>query len=666
MIGTVLNGRYTILEEVGMGGMAHVYKAKCNVLNRIVAVKILRNDLEGGDEFVNRFNAEAQSAACLTHPNIVSIYDVGEENGMYYIVMEYLEGITLKEYIKANGPLTSEETANIALQICSALNVAHEKNIIHRDIKPHNIMVTSNNLVKVTDFGIARASSNSTMRVGDSILGSVHYISPEQARGGYVDCRSDLYSLGIVMYEMLTGKLPFESDSPIAIAMKHLEETPVKPDTLCPDIALELQEIVLKAISKETRNRYQNAAAMIADIELALETIKTGVTEDLSDEDDDIKIAGVSSDIYDEETDDDFDENEEIMSEEDEYEDYDEDDEYDEEYDEKPKSTLNMIIAAVLIALVVVGASSVALLYSFDPDAPIFSLFKNNDVDVPDFIGISIEKAEDVAKNHGLILEVGDERTGPEKKGTVIYQSINEGNSVKRGTHITLHLSSGPKKLDTESYRGMSADIIDEFKAQGYKVSVKYKNDKEIAEDKIISVSQKNGKIVFTVSSGKGDIDCVVPSVLNLTKDQARAKLEDNGLLLNERILYIDSDTVEANRVVEQSIAPGEKVPAKTKVGIFLASKKSSQDNESNPSGSSEPTIKEKTLKYSTVTLSGPTRVKIVEKSSNGNLKTLFDQTVDPETLNEIVIKVKGSGVHNYTIYHGDVAASQTQIDFNK
>ncbi len=660
MIGTVLNGRYTILEEVGMGGMAHVYKAKCNVLNRIVAVKILRNDLEGGDEFVNRFNAEAQSAACLTHPNIVSIYDVGEENGMYYIVMEYLEGITLKEYIKLNGPLSSEETANIALQICSALNVAHEKNIIHRDIKPHNIMITSNNLVKVTDFGIARASNNSTMRVGDSILGSVHYISPEQARGGYVDCRSDLYSLGIVMYEMLTGKLPFESDSPIAIAMKHLEETPVKPETLCPDIALELQEIVLKAISKETRNRYQNAKAMIADIDEALETIKSGSNEDLYDEDDDIKIAGVNSDIYDEESDDDFDENEEIIYDEDDYID-------DEEYDEKPKSTLNMIIAAVLIALVVVGASSVALLYSFDPDAPIFSLFKNNDIDVPDFVGISIEKAEEVAKKHGLILEIGDERTGPEEKGTVVYQSINEGNSVKRGTHITVHLSSGPKKLDTESYRGMSADIIDEFKAQGYNVSVKYKTDKEIAEDKIISVSQKNGKIVFTVSSGKGDIDCVVPSVLNLTKDQARAKLEDNGLLLNERILYIESDTVEANRVVEQSIAPGEKVPAKTKVSIFLASKKSTQDGESNSSaGSDNTTVKEKTLKYSTVTLSGPTKVKIVEKSSNGKLKTLFDQTVDPETLGEIVIKVKGTGVHNYTIYHGEVVASQTQIDFSK
>lgn len=689
MIGTVLNDRYTILEEVGMGGMAHVYKAKCNVLNRIVAVKMLRNDLEGGDEFVNRFNAEAQSAACLAHPNIVSIYDVGEENGMYYIVMEYIEGVTLKEYIKANGPLSSEETANIAMQICSALNVAHQKNIIHRDIKPHNIMITDNNLVKVTDFGIARASSNSTMRVGDSILGSVHYISPEQARGGYIDCRSDIYSLGIVMYEMVTGKLPFESDSPIAIAMKHLEETAVKPEILCPDISSSLQDVILKAISKETRNRYQNAAAMIADIDSALEMIKSAKTDEIAD-DDDIKIAGVLDDepvkdddiveiseeiadtddyLDDEETDsgDYIDEEYDYDDDEEEYDDqyYDDDEDY-----EPRKSALNMIIIAVIIALVVVGGSSVALLYSFDPDAPIFSLFKNSDVDIPDFIDMSIDKAEQVAKKHGLTLEIGDERPGPEKKGTVIYQSINAGNNVKRGTHITVHLSSGPKKLDTDAYRGLDESVIEEFKQQGYDVSVKYKTDKEIAEDKIISVKQTGDKIIFTVSSGMGDIDCVVPSVLNLTKDQAREKLEDNGLLLNERILYIESDTVEPNRVVEQSISPGDKVPAKTKVSIFLASKKTSGETGSNTSGSdvtpSTTTPKEKTLKHSTSSLSAPTKVKIVEKASNGNLKTLFEQTVDPETLGEIVIKVKGTGVHNYTIYYDGSIASQMQIDFSK
>ena len=278
MIGTVLGGRYTILEEVGKGGMAHVYKAQCNVLNRTVAVKILRNDLEGGDEFVNRFNAEAQSAAGLTHPNIVSIYDVGEENGLYYIVMEYIEGSTLKEYIKQKGRLSSEESAAIASQICSALAVAHEKNIIHRDIKPHNIMVTTGGLIKVTDFGIARASNNATMQVGDSILGSVHYISPEQARGGYVDCRTDIYSLGIVMYEMLTGKLPFESDSPIAIAMKHIDEIPVAPAVLCPDVSPEFQDIVLKAMSKETRKRYQSVSALKSDLEVILNILKNNVT----------------------------------------------------------------------------------------------------------------------------------------------------------------------------------------------------------------------------------------------------------------------------------------------------------------------------------------------------------------------------------------------------
>jgi len=279
MIGTILGGRYTILEEVGKGGMAHVYKAQCNVLNRMVAVKMLRTDLEGGDEFITRFNAEAQAAACLTHPNIVSIYDVDEENGLYYIVMEYIEGITLKEYIKSKGKLSSLESAEIASQICSALTVAHEKNIVHRDIKPHNIMITKDNLIKVTDFGIARASNSATVQVGESILGSVHYISPEQARGGYIDGRTDIYSLGIVLYEMLTGKLPFESESPIAIAMKHIEETPVLPVEITPDISLELQDIVLKAISKETRKRYQNVTAMKSDLDVVVNLLKASSGE---------------------------------------------------------------------------------------------------------------------------------------------------------------------------------------------------------------------------------------------------------------------------------------------------------------------------------------------------------------------------------------------------
>lgn len=696
MIGTILGGRYKILEEVGKGGMAYVYKAHCNVLNRIVAVKMLRNDLEGGDEFVNRFNAEAQSAACLTHPNIVSIFDVGEENGMYYIVMEYLDGITLKEYIKSKGKLSSAESADIASQICAALACAHEKNIIHRDIKPHNIMITGDNLVKVTDFGIARASSNATMQVGDSILGSVHYISPEQARGGYVDCRSDIYSLGIVLYEMLTGKVPFESESPIAIAMKHLEETPVQPKLLTPDISDELQEIVLKAISKETRKRYQNVSAMKSDLDTIMTMHKSNTTEGsdvLPDEDADMKIVttlggtakieaaednhnlntdNIPDEEYDSEEYDEYeDDTEESYGEE--YDEYDEDydEEYDDEYDDdeyydepKKRSVFNMVLAAILIALVVVGGSSLALLYSFNPDAPIFAIFKNNDVDIPDFIGLTFEEAEALAAQYGLLIEVGDEESSPKPAGTVIYQSKTKGNSVKKGTQLTVHLSTGPEKIDPEAYRGMSDSVIDDFEEKGYEVEVKYKTDAEISKGRIIDVEQDGSKIIFTVSNGSGDIDCVVPDLLGDTESEAREKLEDNGLRLNGDIKYLESDTVEEGRVVQQSIDPGEKVAPKTKVTIYLASKDGASDGENDETN--ETKVKEKTFNYSTEALQGPTKVKIVEKASDGTTKTIFEQTVDPATLDEIVVKVKGTKVNEYSVYLNGEFSLKSQIDFSR
>lgn len=672
MIGTVLGGRYTILEEVGKGGMAYVYKAQCNVLNRIVAVKVLRNDLEGGEEFVNRFKAEAQAAACLTHPNIVSIYDVGEENDLYYIVMEYIEGTTLKEYIKQKGKLSSADSANIASQICGALSVAHEKNIIHRDIKPHNIMITSNNLVKVTDFGIARASNSSTMRVADSILGSVHYISPEQARGGYVDCRSDIYSLGIVLYEMLTGKVPFESESPIAVAMKHLEEIPVSPSTLAPDVASEIEEITLKAISKETRKRFQNVDEFKNALDSFLMTPISGneqeeftaegeftefssnVVLDFSNQQNEAEIA--DSNIENEESPGDA----LLATEEISYETDSEDE--DEEYEyEKKRSPLNMIIAAVLIALFVVGGGFLGALYFVNPDAQIFMFFKDSDVDVPNFTDMHIEKAQELASQYGLILEVGDKRPGPSKEGTVLYQSITKGNSVKKGTHITVHISAGPENIDTASYRGVSKDIIDEFIEKGYDVKVNYVRNSEIPKDKIISVTRSGDTFLFTVSLGKGDDSlCVVPSLLGCTKAKARELLEENGLLLNENITYVESNTVDPGCVVEQSVDPNEKVPAKTKISIVL-----SQDDSENEEEDDDLT-KEKTFVLTTDSLEGSANVKIVEETPDGTTTVLFEQFVDPGLIPEIKLKVRGTGVNKYTVYiDGEVADNKT-IDFTR
>jgi serine/threonine-protein kinase len=269
MIGRMLGNRYEILEKIGEGGMAKVYKAKCHLLNRIVAIKILRSEFVADEEFVRRFKRESQAAASLSHPNIVSIYDVGQEGDIYYIVMEYVNGKTLKQLIReANGPLPIPKALDITRQVCGALEHAHKNHIVHRDIKPQNILVTDDNIVKVTDFGIARAANGSTITYGGGdVLGTAYYFSPEQAKGAMIDEKTDIYSLGIVMYEMLTGKVPFEGESPISVALKHIQEDIVPPSKLNPKVPYNLDKIVLKATEKDINYRYKSASDLLNDIE---------------------------------------------------------------------------------------------------------------------------------------------------------------------------------------------------------------------------------------------------------------------------------------------------------------------------------------------------------------------------------------------------------------
>ena len=270
LIGKMLNNRYEVLEKVGNGGMATVYKAKCHILNRYVAVKVLKDEFTTDSEFIKKFNTEAQSAAGLNHPNIVSVFDVCNEDNLYYIVMELIQGKTLKEIIIEDGRLSWKWSVNIAIQIASALEAAHKNNIVHRDIKPHNIIITEDGIAKVTDFGIAKAVSNSTITAFGTTIGSVHYFSPEHARGGYTDAKSDLYSLGIVMYEMLTGKVPFDADTAVSVALKQVQEEPVDPMRYNDTIPVSVNRIILKAMQKDPNLRYQNASEMLRDLSLAL------------------------------------------------------------------------------------------------------------------------------------------------------------------------------------------------------------------------------------------------------------------------------------------------------------------------------------------------------------------------------------------------------------
>lgn len=268
--GRLIANRYEIIENVGNGGMATVYKAKDHVLNRFVAVKILRDEFTTDNEFIKRFRSEAQAVASLSNPNIVAVYDVGNEGNLYYIVMELVQGKTLKEVIQEQGKLSWKWSIRVAIQIAKALETAHKNNIIHRDIKPHNIIITEDGMAKVTDFGIAKAVSNSTITAFGTTLGSVHYFSPEHARGGFTDAKSDLYSLGVVMYEMLTGKIPFEADTPVSVALMHMQEKPIEPITLTPTIPVSVNKIVMKAMQKNASLRYQSATEMLKDLNMSL------------------------------------------------------------------------------------------------------------------------------------------------------------------------------------------------------------------------------------------------------------------------------------------------------------------------------------------------------------------------------------------------------------
>src|SRR5574344_478220 len=270
LIGKTIANRYEIIEKTGVGGMATVYVAKDLILNRYVAVKVLKEEFTTDEEFVKRFNTEAQAAASLSHANIVSVYDVGNEENLYYIVMELIKGKTLKEIILEDGKLPWKWSVNIAIQVASALETAHKNNIVHRDIKPHNIIITEDGIAKVTDFGIAKAVSNSTITAFGTTIGSVHYFSPEHARGGYTDAKSDLYSLGVVMYEMQTGRVPFDADTPVSIALKHMQEEPVPPMKLNQSIPFAINQIILKAMKKDTNERYQSATEMLKDLSMAL------------------------------------------------------------------------------------------------------------------------------------------------------------------------------------------------------------------------------------------------------------------------------------------------------------------------------------------------------------------------------------------------------------
>ncbi len=544
LVGTVLAGRYEIIEEIGSGGMAIVYKAKCRILNRFVAIKVLRTDLKDDAEFLRRFNIEAQSAASLTHPNIVSIYDVGTEGDLHYIVMEFVEGITLKEYIDKNVMLNWKEAIGYAIQIASGLEQAHKNSIVHRDIKPHNIIMTPDGVLKITDFGIARASMQSTVTCEDNAIGSVHYVSPEQARGGYVDERSDIYSLGIVLYEMLTGKVPFDNESPVSIALMHLQTPPTPPRELNISIPKVVEDVVLKAISKEVAGRYKTITEFKNELVAVSGSTPTAPAEKAKVDDlggtaiftslKDIPVSesknypnnqepSVISNLT---------PSSEIIKYEDSAPDFELEENDEEEYymqgkasDKKNKTNMAVIIAALLASLAII----IFILSMFWDYIGMLFGGSEKTVKIPQFVDMTYEdvldKYEDSEYFTFLIPEYDENKK--EEDGIVLSQSPSPDSEVKFKNDQKIEITLTVNRLDEkksskdtlEDYVGMDYNKVKkEISKLDIHVKLKYEFHDDYEEDFIISQSEEKG-------TSLEDIDTLT---LTISKGQEKTNNEEN------------------------------------------------------------------------------------------------------------------------------------------
>lgn len=560
--GQRINDRYEIEKLIGEGGMANVYLARDTILDRRVAVKVLRGDLAGDEKFVRRFQREALSASSLSHPNIVEIYDVGEDEGNFYIVMEYIEGKTLKQLIKKRGVLSLSETMDIMLQLLDALASAHDSYIIHRDIKPQNIMIKDSGLVKITDFGIAVALNSTELTQTNSVMGSVHYLPPEQASGKGSTIRSDIYSLGILMFEMLTGKVPFNGDSAVEIALKHMKDPLPSVREINPVVPQSVENIILKAAAKNPKNRYHDVRQMAEDI-------KTCLDEERQNEE---KITFKYPET-------DFSDTRKIDSLK---------EEKRETKDEKPvarqidedekinKSNKNKItLISSIIAVFVITLFLVIIV--------IPKLSSSKEVKVPDVYGMEISKAEDMIRKSGLKIESKEKASDDVSENLVIETSPSKNRYVKEGSKVIIYYSSGSKKIEIEDYVGKNAyEIKAKLELLGISViieekevtdSVKYEGKEQLIIEQSVSKGEK-------LAPGER-LTLYIPKILSTypdmveeswTLDRVEEFCKKYGLTL-QTPSYKETDEVEEGIVLAQSPKAGEEIFEKDKVKIVLSKK---------------------------------------------------------------------------------------------
>lgn len=570
--GSYLADRYEILDKIGTGGMSDVYKAMDHILGREVAVKVLKQEFAEDVTFVTKFRSEAQSAAGLEHPNIVNIYDVGSENGMYYIVMEYVEGITLKTYIEKKGQLNFKEAISIAIQVGRGIEAAHNKGIIHRDIKPQNIIISTEGKVKVTDFGIARATSSNTIHA--DVMGSVHYASPEQARNGYVDGKSDIYSLGIVMYEMVTGRVPFDGDTTVAVALQHLQEEMVAPSAYAPELPISLEKIILKCTMKSPDRRYAAIEDLLLDLKKALvspneDFVTMGSAEEVEktrvispEEQEQIKegLAGNA------------DEDDELM-----------DDEEDEDEGpvnpklDKAITIMGIAAAVIIIAIVIYIVGSFFGLFKFgtkkndtkDKD----SKTQAEQVEMIKVVGMTEDEASSALKKAGVSYEIVYESSDDAEEGDVIRQSVKEGEKIPSTEKVKITVCK-EGDLEIPSVVGMDGDsAIQTLKDKGFKANRTFEYSADVAEGQVINqtptgVGKKGDTVTIVVSAGIQSVQ--VPSLANKTQQEAANELAAVGLQVGN-VTTEYSDNYAAGRVIRQSVTQGKTVDAGTAVDLVIS-----------------------------------------------------------------------------------------------
>ena len=724
--GSYLINRYEIIMKIGSGGMADVYKAKDHVLNRLVAIKVLKQEYSTDATFVKKFRVEAQSAAGLSHPNIVNVYDVGEDDGVYFIVMELVQGITLKNYIDMKGKLDIREALNISVQIASGLSAAHENRIIHRDIKPQNIIMSRDGKVKVTDFGIAKVADSTT--VTTTAAGTVHYISPEQARGGYSDERSDIYSLGITMYEMITGRVPFEGETNVAVALMHIQSEITPPRQLEPSIPVSFEKIILKCTQKKPERRYASARELIADLRKVLThpdgeyvvipgAIPQGRTIVMNDNDiDSLKAASLRKNFgtkpeetYVEEPEEE--EEEKLVQkpvqkkrpvkkkdiEED------DDDEFDKDEEDDDDDEVNPALSKVMMALGIGGFIILAVIIFFiiGHAAGFFggsgSLFghKNKDtstesistesvsdtssdtstagerVTVPDLS----KKTEDEAKaalkklRLGVNVQTGTSDDVPE--GQVYDQSPAAGTKVDVHTQVTINISSGKEKFSLDDVTGMQYQQAQaQLENDGLVVSLEFDYSDSVGSDKVISTSPKAGSqvakgdtITITASKGKETKTTIVPNLLGQNIDDAIQMIKDAGLTYNGKSSDY-SDSYSENQVMNQSISAGKTVDEGTTISltVSLGSRVTSY-SASIPIES--PFGRDITDGDGNTDVYDSGQVTVVVYKPDGSSETVYDQNTSEGSLpGSVSTTSTASGSGTVYVYLNGVQVSSYSVDF--